>query len=208
MSQRTSSVRLSGRDRKPWQDSRLYRERAMELAPQIRRMKRYQIAVHEAGHFLVAAYLGDILDSIGHDVSSFVQMGVVVPGTTRSNLSRSDRAAMLAAGGLAQARHGIPATVGTGSDEQQLAALGLSERAIQRARFRSASLVELLWSDIELLATVLLDHTVLSGETAIAYVIAAQPNGARVLARTDERDYAAAYAAIVNGRRRPAPASS
>jgi hypothetical protein len=192
--------RLSGRDRTPWQDSRLYRERARELAPQIHRAKRWNFAVHEAGHFLVAAYEGEVLDSIGLDVGTLVQMGVVVRTPARSKLTRTEWAAVLVAGGLAQARIGIPLTAGTASDEDQLADLGLSSAAVAAARQRAAQILDLVWPDVDVLANALVDHTVITGEMALAYVLAYQVDDATV-GKLKPAQLVRRYAAMVDARR-------
>jgi hypothetical protein len=192
--------RLSGRDRTPWQDSRLYRERSRELAPRIHHAKRWNFAVHEAGHFLVAAYQGEVLDSIGLDVGTLVQMGVVVRAPARSKLTRVQWAAVLAAGGLAQARIGIPVTAGTASDEDQLADLGLSSASVGAVRKRAAQILDLVWPDVDVLANALVDQTVITGEMALAYVLAYQLDDSTV-GKLKPAQLVKRYAAMVDARR-------
>jgi hypothetical protein len=85
---------------------------------------------------------------------------------------------MLAAGGLAQARIGLPVELGTFSDERQIAGLGLARSGAAKARRLAARILELVWPDVELLAQAVVEHNVLAGETAIAYVLAAAPEPA------------------------------
>jgi hypothetical protein len=165
-----------GRDRTPWRDSNVDRVRASEVLLRAREQQRRATAVHEAGHFLVGAYLGLLYDSIGIEVGTRIKMGVVVRDGDHQ-LSRSAFAAVLAAGGLAQARIGAPITLGTGSDEQQIADLRLSATTVTKARQSAAKIVDLVWPDVLLLADVVVEHNVLAGETALAYVLAAADSG-------------------------------
>jgi hypothetical protein len=120
----------------------------------------------------LAAYLGVIPESLGLDVGAFVQTGVVVatePWARR--LSRTNVVAVLAAGGLAQQRIGVPAHSGSGSDEDQIEELRLGAAAVANARRRASEILELVWPDVLMVADQLVEHTVLSGETALSYVL-------------------------------------
>jgi hypothetical protein len=163
-----------------------------------RRQQRWATAVHEAGHFLVAAFFGCLYESIGLEVSARVKMGVVVHARGVEGLSRTNIAAILAAGGLAQQRIGAPSTLGTGSDERQIADLRLSASAVRKARRRSAEILDLVWPDVELVAGAVTESNVLAGETVLAYVLAAQLDQSTALKEISAGNMTESYAAIVN----------
>jgi hypothetical protein len=147
------------------------RERARWRAPVLKERRARVVAFHEAGHAVVAAYLGLMPNEVGLEVATRFDVGVVVTPQILSG-SRTKRAIILAAGGLAEERAtGIPAR-GIDSDEASIADLGLSSGAEARARQRAAELVHKLWPFIEALVPILLEHRHLAGETAIFMALA------------------------------------
>jgi hypothetical protein len=176
--------RRRGRDRVPWMDPRLDRERRRDLLPAVREGQRSVYAHHEAGHFLVSTYLGHLPESIGIEVGSQVKMGVVWSLTGRRErvftLSRTDQAAVLYAGGLAQERLGVPRGQGSESDLEQIEGLLPAPRrpaALRRARL----VLDLVWTDVPVLAGAISEQMVLSGETAIFYVLAQSADTAQLI---------------------------
>ncbi len=167
--------RRRGRDRVPWMDPGLDRERRRELLPAIREGQRSVYAHHEAGHFLVSTYLGHLPESIGIEVGSQIKMGVVWSLTGRRervfSLSRTDQAVVLYAGGLAQERLGVPRGQGSESDLEQIERL-LPTRSRPAALRRARQVLDLVWADVPVLADAVCEHVVLTGETAIVYIIA------------------------------------
>jgi uncharacterized membrane protein len=124
------------------------------------------VAYHEAGHAIVAAFLGLVPEQIGLEVATHFEAGAVVTPTILT-ASRTKRAVVLASGGLAEELATGIAARGVGSDEAQIAALALSPRAEAAARRRAEQLVVILWPFIEALVPVMLEYRHLAGETAI-----------------------------------------
>lgn len=124
------------------------------------------VAYHEAGHAILAAHLGLMPEEVGVEVATRFEAGAVVAPAYLS-ASRTRRAIVLAAGGLAEERVSQIAARGTASDEGQIADLGLSPPAVRAARRRASRLVEDLWPFIEALVPLLLKYRHLAGETAV-----------------------------------------
>src|SRR3982074_998108 len=145
---------------------RRWRRQARAMAAQLKERRARVVAYHEAGHAIVAAFLGLVPEQIGLEVATHFDAGAVV---TPANLSasRTKRAIVLAAGGLAEERATGVAARGTGSDEAQIGNLGLSPRTEAAARRRAGQLGANLWPFIHALVPVLLEYRHLAGETAI-----------------------------------------
>jgi hypothetical protein len=162
-SARQPSVDLAALER----EQRLrWRRQARERAAQLRERRARVVAYHEAGHAIVGARLGLVPEEVGVEVATRFDAGAVVSPTLPST-SRTHQTIVLAAGGLAEQRASGIAARGTGSDEAQIAGLGLSPRTEARARRRAAELVSDLWPFIEALVPALLEYRHLAGETAI-----------------------------------------
>jgi hypothetical protein len=157
---RVDLVELEREQRRRW------RRQARERAGQLKERRARVVAYHEAGHAIVGAYLGLMPEQIGVEVATHFDAGAVVSPAILSG-SRTNRAIVLAAGGLAEERASRIAARGTGSDEAHIAALGLSPRSEAAARRRSGQLVAILWPFIEALVPVLTEHRHLAGETAV-----------------------------------------
>jgi hypothetical protein len=171
---RLEAARRAGGGRVEEQE-REARRRTRELFPRLKEHLLRTYAFHEAGHLIVAAYLGVVPEEIGVEVASRWRIGVVMS----RHLERSPRqtqATVLAAGGAAEERLAddrAPAR-GVESDEEMIAALGLSAAAEGRARRRARELVARLWPFIEALAGVLMETEThhMSGETAVFVALA------------------------------------
>jgi hypothetical protein len=145
---------------------RRWRQQAQGRAAQLKERRARVVAYHEAGHAIVAAFLGLMPEQIGLEVATRFDAGAVVSPAYLS-ASRTKRAITLAAGGLAEERaSGIPAR-GTRSDEVQIEDLDLTPRAEAAARRRAGQIVGTLWPFIKALVPVVLEYRHLAGETAI-----------------------------------------
>jgi hypothetical protein len=145
---------------------RSWRRRARERGAQLKERRARVVAYHEAGHAIVAAFLGIVPEQIGLEVATHFDAGAVVTPTILT-ASRTNRAIVLASGGLAEERASRIAARGVGSDEAQIAALALSPRTEAAARRRAGQLVAILWPFIEALVPVMLEYRHLAGETAV-----------------------------------------
>jgi len=155
------------RDVRPWQDAASARARARELAPKIHAARRRVIAHHEAGHLIVAAHLGVMVDEVSVEVARRFSLGAVHVHGGRGRPRQAVLATILAAGGEAERRFtGVPPQ-GIEADEAQLAVMG--PRTVSTGRVRAAMMVQRLWPYIEKLAEILADpdNGLMSGETAI-----------------------------------------
>jgi hypothetical protein len=106
-----------------------FRRRARELAPKLRAMKLRRTAYHEAGHAIVAAHLGLVVDEIGIEVAARFEAGAVV--STRGRPVA--RATVLAAGGEAERQLTGVEPRGNAADEAALAELNPRSAARGRA---------------------------------------------------------------------------
>jgi hypothetical protein len=194
------------RDRSPWHDATLRRQ-ARELTPAAHRWRRRWVACHEAGHFLVAAYLGHLPASIGIDVGTLMRSGLVRTGSRSRALSPTAWGAVLLAGGLAQRRLGVPDTLGTEQDQEQFTALGLTSSEARRARRLAEQVLDRVWPDVEPLAEAVAEHTVLAGETALAYLLALRAPAEEASRAISDGDLVGSYAVLVDARqgRDPGP---
>ncbi|HLH68294.1 MAG TPA: hypothetical protein VKY90_04515 [Candidatus Dormibacteraeota bacterium] len=190
------------RDRSPWHDGTL-RRKAQELTPVVHGWRRRWVACHEAGHFLVAVYLGHLPTSIGIDVGTLMRSGLVRTNPRTRPLSPTAWGAVIMAGGLAQRRLGVPETLGTEQDREQLEALGLTSSGRRRACRIAEHVLDRVWPDVELLAEAVAEHTVLAGETALAYLLAVQAPGAEALRAISSGDLVGSYVALVDARHEP-----
>jgi hypothetical protein len=138
-----------------------FRRRARELAPRVRALKLRRVAHHEAGHAIVAAHLGLLVDQVGVDVAARLEAGVVVAVRGRPLL----RATVLAAGGEAERRLTGLEPRGTEADEAELGRMRAATAA--RGRLEAERLVAGLWPYIEALAVALMEHQHMAGATAI-----------------------------------------
>lgn len=161
--ERTRRVDLTELER---EQRRHWRRQARERAPRLRERRSRVVAYHEAGHAIVAAHLGLMPDGMGIEVATRFDAGAVT-APSYLGASRSKRAIVLAAGGLAEERATGIVARGTGSDELTILELGLSPQAEAAARRRAHDLVEQLWPFIDALVPVLLESRHLAGETAV-----------------------------------------
>ena len=138
-----------------------FRRRARELAPVVRAIKLRRVAYHEAGHAIVAAHLGLVVDEVGVDVAARLESGAVVSMRGRPLA----RATVLAAGGEAERRLTGIEPRGTEADEAELD--GMHPRVAARGRHEARRLVAALWPYIEGLAGIIVEYHHLAGPTAI-----------------------------------------
>ena len=138
-----------------------FRRRARELAPRVRAIKLRRVAHHEAGHAIVAAHLGLLVDEVGVDVAARLEAGAVVAVRGRPLL----RATVLAAGGEAERRLTGLDPRGTEADESELGRMHAATAA--RGRREAERLVARLWPYIRALAEVLVEHNHMAGATAV-----------------------------------------
>jgi hypothetical protein len=187
------------RDQSPWHD-RTLRRQAQELTPVVHGWRRRWVACHEAGHFLVAVYLGHLPASIGIDVGTLMRSGLVRTSLGGHPLSPTAWGAVILAGGLAQRRLGVPETLGTEQDQEQLAALGLTSLGRRRAHRVAEQVLDRVWPDVELLAEAVAEHTVLAGETALAYLLAMRIPATEASRAISGGDLVRSYIALVDAR--------
>src|SRR5215469_16545276 len=123
------------RDVRPWQDVASARARARELAPKIHAARRRVIAHHEAGHLIVAAHLGVMVDEVSVEVARRFSLGAVHVHGGRGRPRQAVLATILAAGGEAERKFtGVPPQ-GIEADEAQLA--GMAPRTVSTGRVRA-----------------------------------------------------------------------
>src|SRR5215469_10155937 len=92
-------VRTVPRDVRPWQDAASARARARELAPKIHAARRRVIAHHEAGHLIVAAHVGVMVDEVSVEVARRFSIGAVHLEPESRGRPQLALATILAAGG-------------------------------------------------------------------------------------------------------------
>lgn len=138
-----------------------FRRRARELAPRVRALKVRRTAYHEAGHAIVAAHLGLVVEEVGVDVAARLEAGVVVAMRGR----QLARATVLAAGGEAERTLMGREPRGTEADEAELDEM--HPRTAARGRAEARRLVRALWPYIDALAGVIAEYGHLAGPTAI-----------------------------------------
>ena len=155
------------RDVRPWQDAASARARARELAPKIHAARRRVIAHHEAGHLIVAAHLGVVVEEVSVEVARRFSLGAVHVNPGGGRPQQVALATILAAGGEAERKFTGVEPQGIESDEAQLA--GMAPRTVRTGRVRATILVQRLWPYIEGLAEFMTDpdNAFMSGETAI-----------------------------------------
>lgn len=155
------------RDVQPWQDAASARARARELAPKIHAARRRVIAYHEAGHLIVAADLGVMIDQVSVEVARRFSLGAVLVKANGRRAPGPALATILAAGGEAERKFTGAEPRGIEADEAQLALL--PPRTVSSGRIRARTIVHRLWPYIAELARVLADpdNAFMSGETAI-----------------------------------------
>lgn len=155
------------RDDTPWQDAVSARARARELAPKIHAARRLVIAHHEAGHLIVAARLGVMIDQVSVEVARRFSAGAVIVNHSGRRPPQVALATILAAGGEAERRFTGVDPRGIGADEAQLALM--TPRTVRSGRLRAETMVERLWPYIDELAKILADpdNAFMSGESAI-----------------------------------------
>ncbi len=154
------------RDVRPWQDVASARARARELAPKIHAARRRVIAHHEAGHLIVAAHLGVLIDQVSVEVARRFSIGAVHLEPKSRGRPQLALATILAAGGEAERKLTGAEPQGIEADEAALARM--SPYAVRTGRARARVMVKRLWPYIEELAKVLADadNGSVSGETA------------------------------------------
>jgi len=138
-----------------------FRQRARELAPKFRAFKLRRVAYHEAGHAIVAAHLGLMVEEVGVDVAARLEAGAVVAMRGRPVV----RATVLAAGGEAERRLAGQEPRGIEADEAELDAM--NQRTAARGRAEARRLVAALWPYIEALSGVIVEYNHMAGPTAI-----------------------------------------
>ena len=155
------------RDVRPWQDAASARARARELAPKIHAARRLVIAHHEAGHLIVAARLGVMIDQVSVEVARRFSAGAVIVNHSGRQAPQIALATILAAGGEAERRFTGVEPRGIEADEGQLALM--APRTVRSGRVRARTMVEQLWPYIDELAKILADpdNASMSGESAI-----------------------------------------
>lgn len=170
------------RDVTPWQDAGSARARARELAPKIHAARRRIIAHHEAGHLIVAAHLGVMIDEVSIEVARRFSVGAVLVSPAGRRPPQLTLATIVAAGGEAERRLTGAEPRGIESDEAQLALI--TPRTVRSGRLSAQTLVYRLWPYIEELAKILADpdNSFMSGETAVFVSLCAVhgPEEARV----------------------------
>lgn len=124
-------------------------------------MKLRRVAYHEAGHAIMAAYFGLVVDQVGVEVAARLEAGVVVAVRGRPLV----RATVLAAGGEAERRLTGQEPRGTEADEAELGRVHPATAA--RGRAEARRLVAALWPYIEALAGVIVEYNHMAGPTAI-----------------------------------------
>lgn len=157
-----------------------FRARARELAPKLLAMKLRRTAYHEAGHAIVAAHLGLVVDEVGVEVAARFEAGAVVSGRGRPLA----RAAVLAAGAEAERRVGGGVALGNEIDEAELD--GMAPQVAARGRSEARKLVTSLWPYIEALAEGLVEARHMAGPTAIFFALASV-HGAEEARRRERR---------------------
>lgn len=155
------------RDIRPWQDAASARVRARELAPKIHAARRRVIAHHEAGHLIVAAQLGVLIDHVSVEVARRFSVGAVHLDPDSRRRPRLALATILAAGGEAERKLTGTEPQGIEADEAELARM--TPQTVRAGRARARILVKRLWPYIGELARVLADpdNGPVSGETAV-----------------------------------------
>ncbi|HKA51994.1 MAG TPA: hypothetical protein VKK19_20625 [Candidatus Dormibacteraeota bacterium] len=137
------------------------------MAPKIHAARRRVIAYHEAGHLIVAAHLGVMIEEVSVEVARRFSLGAVHVNPGGGRPRQVALATILAAGGEAERKFtGVPPQ-GVESDEAQLARI--APRTVRTGRVRATMMVQQLWPYIEKLAEILADpdNGFMSGETAI-----------------------------------------
>ena len=155
------------RDVRPWQDVASARARARELAPKIHAARRRVIAHHEAGHLIVAAQLGVLIDQVSVEVARRFSAGAVHLDPESRSRPEIALATILAAGGEAERKLTGAEPQGVEADEAELARM--APHSVRTGRARARMMVKRLWPYIQELAKVLADpdNGSVSGETAV-----------------------------------------